>query len=178
MLTKLHRIRRKFERLVMGLTTLGAAIVLVQMVWISYGVVMRYVFNSPDRMVTEATALLLFPVAFAGLAFALQEDAYPKVTLLVDILPPALGRIMEMVSLTVMIAIGGFFSLAAISATIRYYQSGAASEILLWPRFLFWAPVALMLVVFTLYSLLRLALIVAGDKGAKPKFDAEHSPDY
>lgn len=109
MLTKLHRIRRKFERLVMGLTTLGAAIVLVQMVWISYGVVMRYVFNSPDRMVTEATALLLFPVAFAGLAFALQEDAYPKVTLLVDILPPALGRIMEMVSLTVMIAIGGFF---------------------------------------------------------------------
>jgi len=178
MLTILHNLRRRFERLVMWLTTLGAVIVLVQMVWISYGVIMRYLFNSPDRMVTEATALLLFPVAFAGLAFALKEDAYPKVTLLVDALPPTLGRIMDMVSLAVMTAIGGFFSTAAVSATIRSYQSGAASEILLWPRFLFWAPVALMLVVFTLYSLLRLALIAAGDKGAMPEFDASHSPDY
>lgn len=39
---------------------------------------------------TEATALLLFPVAFLGLAFALYEDAYPKVTMLIDHLPARL----------------------------------------------------------------------------------------
>ena len=48
---------------------------------------MRYVLNAPDRFVTEATALLLVPVAFAGLAFALKEDAYPKVTMVTDRLP-------------------------------------------------------------------------------------------
>jgi len=178
MLAVLQNLRRKFERVVMWLTTLGAIIVLVQMVWISYGVAMRYLFDSPDGMVTEATALMLFPVAFAGLAFALKEDAYPKVTFLVDALPPKITRFMDMISLAVMTAIGGFFSIAAISATIRSYESGAASEILLWPRFIFWAPVALMLVVFTLYSLLRLALIAAGDKSSTPEFDASHSPDY
>ena len=178
MIKLLQNLCQKFERLVMWLTTLGALIILVQMVWISYGVGMRYLFNSPDRMVTEATALMLFPVAFAGLAFALKENAYPKVTFLVDALPPTLARIMDSISLAVMTAIGGFFSLAAVSATINSYNSGAASEILLWPRFIFWAPVALMLVVFTLYCLLRFLLKAAGEKHTQTEFDASHSPDY
>ena len=174
----LHDLRLKFERFIMVLTAVGAVIVLVQMVWISYGVFMRYVLNSPDGMVTEATAMLLFPVAFAGLAFALKEDAYPKVTMLTDVLPKSLQRVCNILSLLVMVGIGGFFSTAAISATIRSYQSGAASEILLWPRFLFWAPVAVMLVVFTAYALLRLILVVVGEKGAEASYDAGHSPDY
>ena len=67
----------------------GGAVIIVQAVWISYGVIMRYVFRSPDAVVTEATALLLFPVAFAGLAYAMQIDAYPRVTMLVNKFSPA-----------------------------------------------------------------------------------------
>lgn len=177
MLERLRLLRRRMEALVTTLTGLGSVIILVQTVWISYGVVMRYVFNSPDRMVTEATAMLLFPVAFAGLAFALKEDAYPKVTLLVDALPAGLQRAVEIVNLALMSAIGGFFAVAAVSATFRSFHSGAASEILLWPRYLFWAPVAVMLVVFSLYALLRLALVIAGERPAGQAFDPAHNPD-
>ena len=87
----LDRLIGHVERAVVWLAAAGAIVVLVQMVWITYGVFTRYALNAPDRMVTEATALLLFPVAFAGLAYAMKEDAYPKVTMLTDTLPP-MGR--------------------------------------------------------------------------------------
>ena len=144
------------DKVVLGLVIMGAVIVLVQVTWISYGVFMRYVLESPDGMVTEATALLLVPVAFAGLAYALREDAYPKVTMLTDQLSKSASLAVHRFNLLLKIAIGVFFSMAAVSATFNSYRSGAASEILLWPRFIFWIPVAFSLCVFTLYSTLRL----------------------
>jgi TRAP-type C4-dicarboxylate transport system permease small subunit len=127
------------------------------MIWISYGVFSRYVLNAPDQMVTEATALLLFPVAFAGLAYALREDAYPKVTMLTDHLPAKGRKAVALINLLLMIGVGLFFAIAGIDATMRSYTSGASSEILLWPRWAFWAPGAFALVLFTLYAILRTA---------------------
>ena len=75
----LASVQRGTERLALWLAALGAIIISVQAVWITYGVFVRYVLRSPDGMVTEATAMLLFPAAFLGLAFALRENAYPKV---------------------------------------------------------------------------------------------------
>lgn len=153
----LDRLIGRFERLVVWLAAAGAVIVLVQMVWISYGVFVRYALNAPDRMVTEATALLLFPVAFAGLAYALREDAYPKVTMLTDRLPAGGRKVVAIVNLSVMLGVGLFFSVAGIDATIRSFNSGSSSEILLWPRWAFWGPGALALIVFSAYAALRLA---------------------
>lgn len=149
------------ERAVVWLAALGALVVLVQMVWISYGVIVRYVFNAPDGMVTEATALLLFPVAFAGLAYALKEDAYPRVTMLTDKLPRAIRKAVAIINMALMLGVGGFFAVAAVQATFRSFASGAASEILLWPRYLFWAPGAIALLTFTVYAGLRLALLLS-----------------
>lgn len=152
---------RRTEQLAIGLAGVGAAIVVVQMLWISYGVFMRYVVGRPDGTVTEATALLLFPAAFLGLAFALKEDAYPKVLFLRDALGPRGQRWLDLLNLVLMTGVGGFFAIAGVDATLRAYESGAASEILLWPRWLFWAPGALALSVFTLYVVLRLAALLA-----------------
>ena len=69
----LSNIERGLERLAVWLAALGAMIIVVQTVWISYGVFMRYVVGKPDGTVTEATALLLFPAALLGLAFALRD---------------------------------------------------------------------------------------------------------
>ena len=151
---------RRVERLAVWLAGLGAGIIVVQMLWISYGVFMRYVVSRPDGTVTEATALLLFPAAFLGLAFALKEDAYPKVTFLPDALGPRGRRRLEILNLLLMIAVGGFFSIAAVDATMGSFASGAASEILLWPRYLFWAPGALALLIFTTYVVLKLAVLL------------------
>ena len=151
---------QRVEWLAVRLAGLGAAIILVQMVWISYGVFMRYGLSRPDGTVTEATALLLFPVAFLGLAFALKEDAYPKVSFLPDALGPRGRRWLEALNLLLMILVGGFFAIAAVDATFKSFDSGAASEILLWPRYLFWAPGAVALVVFTLHVALKLVVLL------------------
>lgn len=155
---------RVVERLAVWLAGLGAVIIIVQMLWISYGVFRRYVLSSPDGTVTEATALLLFPAAFLGLAFALKEDAYPKVSFLPDALGPRGRRRLEMLNLLLMIVVGGFFAIAAVDATINSFQSGAASEILLWPRYLFWAPGAVALVLFTVYVVLKFAVLLTSSE--------------
>lgn len=152
----LDRLVRKVEKLVIWMAGAGAIVVLVQMVWISYGVFVRYGLGKPDRMVTEATALMLFPVAFAGLAYALREDAYPKVTMVTALLEPGLQKVLDIINLALMLGVGLFFSYAGVSATIRAWNSGVASEILHWPRYLFWAPGALALVLFSFYAMLRL----------------------
>ncbi len=152
----LDRLIGGVERAVVWLAGAGAFIVLVQMVWISFGVFVRYGLGKPDRMVTEATALLLFPVAFAGLAYALREDAYPKVTMLTERFRPGIRKVFAIINLTIMLGVGLFFSYAGVSATIRAFNSGVASEILHWPRYIFWAPGALALLVFSFYAALRL----------------------
>jgi TRAP-type C4-dicarboxylate transport system permease small subunit len=148
------------EKLVVWLAAAGAMVILVQMVWISYGVFTRYALNAPDRMVTEATALLLFPVAFAGLAFALREDAYPKVTMITDRFPVSVRKGFAIINLALMLGVGIFFALAGIDAVFRTYASGASSEILLWPRWAFWTPGAISLAVFAIYAALRLIRLV------------------
>jgi TRAP-type C4-dicarboxylate transport system permease small subunit len=158
--TGLDRLIGRIEKAVVWLTGAGAAVVLIQMVWITYGVFTRYALGRPDRMVTEATALLLFPVAFAGLAYALREDSYPKVSMLTDHLGPRLRKVAEVFNYLIMLGVGGFFSLAGISATVRSFNSGASSEILLWPRWIFWAPGAFALCLFTFYAALRLVRIL------------------
>lgn len=165
----LSQLLKNVERLSVWLAGLGALIIVVQMVWISYGVFMRYVMSSPDGTVTEATALLLFPVAFLGLAFALKEDAYPKVAFLSDALTPRGRRWLDALNMLLMVVVGVFFSITAVDATLNSFESGAASEILLWPRYLFWAPGAVALLVFTFYACLRLALLLTRPEAITPR---------
>ncbi len=160
MSNRLDHLIRLVERAVVWMAGAGAAIVLIQMLWISYGVAVRYGFGRPDRMVTEATALLLFPVAFAGLAYAMREDAYPKVTMLTDLLGASARKVLAVINHLLMLGVGLFFSYAGVSATIRSFNSGAASEILHWPRYMFWAPGAASLLLFSLYVALRLIRLV------------------
>lgn len=152
----LNRLIRAVERVVVWAAAAGGVIVLVQMLWISYGVFTRYGLGKPDRLVTEATALLLFLVAFAGLAFALREDAMPKVTMLIDRFSLRAQHVFAIVNHALMLGVGLFFAYAGVSATIRSFNSGVASEILHWPRWWFWAPGATALVLFAIYVLLRL----------------------
>jgi TRAP-type C4-dicarboxylate transport system permease small subunit len=158
-LKKIDRVTKAVETLVVALAALGALIIVVQMLWISYGVFMRYAMGSPDRMVTEATALLLFPVALVGLAYAMREDSYPRVTLLTDRLSPAIQKLIALFNGVIMLLIGVFLSITTINATIRAYNSGSSTEILQWPRYLFWGVGATALTVFTIYATLRLLQI-------------------
>ncbi|MFN7003464.1 MAG: TRAP transporter small permease [Roseinatronobacter sp.] len=171
MLKLIDRATRAVEWLVVGLAAVGALIIVIQMLWISYGVFMRYAIGRPDRMVTEATALLLFPVALVGLAYAMREDSYPRVTLLTDTFKPGLQKLIALANGAIMALIGVFFSITTINATIRAFNSGASSEILNWPRYLFWGVAATALTVFTLYATLRLLQIALRPAPEKEEHD-------
>ncbi|MBY5926830.1 MULTISPECIES: TRAP transporter small permease [unclassified Halomonas] len=159
-----QRLDTALDRLALGCALAGGSIILVQALWMSWGVFSRYVLNSPDRMVTEATALLLFPVAFAGLGYAMRRDAYPKVTMLLDILPGTVRRWVQAFNLVVMALIGLWFMYVSFSATMNTLASGAASEILLWPRVYFWIPVLFAMVTFCCCVLHRLLQQISGDE--------------
>jgi len=158
----LNRVIRLTEQFTRWFAAIGGVIILVQMVWITYGVYKRYFLGRPDGVVTEASALLLFPVAFLGLAYALKENAYPTVTYAVDALKGQSKRWLLAFNFLVMVGVGVFFAYAAVDAALKSYVSGSASEILLWPRYLFWIPSALALVLFAWYAFLRLLTIVLG----------------
>lgn len=172
----LTRLIRHTEKVTLWLAALGGVIILIQMSWISYGVFKRYFMGRPDGVVTEATALLLFPVAFLGLAYALKENAYPTVTYAVDALQGKARKILLAFNLVLMVGVGLFFAYAAGLATYRSYLSGSASEILQWPRYLFWTPSAIALILFTWYAVLRLFAIFALDEASRPG-DANPSPE-
>lgn len=161
----LLRLERWLSRLIMLFVLGGSVLLLIQAFWVTWGVFARYVLRDPDGVVTEATALLLVPLAFVGIAYALQEDAFPKVTMIVDKMPRALARWVKLFNLALMTVIGSFFTLVAGSATVRSYQSGAVSSIIEWPEFAFWGPVAIFIGVFTLLGALKCAIEIS--HGAK-----------
>ena len=145
--------RRFISLMILG----GSALILVQAVWITWGVFARYILRDPDETVTEATALLLVPLAFVGIDDELQEDAFPKVTMLIDKLPAAIARRIRFFNLVMMTLIGVFFTVVAGSATIRTYTTGAVSSIIEWPEFAFWAPVCVFIAAFTALGAIRVA---------------------
>ena len=177
MLKLIDRATKTVEWLVVGLAAIGALIIVVQMLWISYGVFLRYAIGRPDRMVTEATALLLFPVALLGLAYAMREDSYPRVTLLTDVLRPGLQKLILLFNGAIMLLIGVFFSITTVNATIRAYNSGSSSEILNWPRYLFWGVAAAALLVFTLYATLRLLQLALSPASTQVPVPEKDAPD-
>ena len=90
----------------------------------------------------------------------LREDAYPRVTMLTDRLPATGRKIVALVNMTLMLGVGLFLSRRR-RATPRSGPStpASSSEILLWPRWIFWAPGAASLILFAIYAALRLARI-------------------
>ena len=160
----LARLEQWMTRFISLMLLGGGVLILVQSFWISWGVFARYVLRDPDDMVTEATALLLVPLAFVGIAYALQDDAFPKVTMLIDKLPTAIADRIRFLNLVLMTLIGGFFTIVAGSATIRTYETGAVSQIIEWPEFAFWAPVCVFIGAFTALGVIRVAAALTSSR--------------
>ena len=97
----------------------------------------------------------------------MKEDAYPKVSFQPNALGPRGRKALDVLNLLLMLVVGGFFAIAAFGATLKSWDSGAASEILLWPRYLFWAPGALALIVFSLHVALKLAVVLSSPVDAR-----------
>ena len=152
---------RSLDGLVHAAAVLGIALLLVQAAWINYGVVARYVFASPDRSVTEATSLMLVALAFLGLPLALRADAIPKVTFLIEALPPRGRWLVQLANAALIVLVGLFFSYMSALATVRTFSSGVKSAVVGWPEYLVWGTVAFSILLFTVAAVRQLVALAA-----------------
>jgi len=67
------------DRIVDGFGMIGGVLILCNAVFITYEVVMRYVFNAPTIWVQEVSIYLTILSGFLALAYALKENAHVKV---------------------------------------------------------------------------------------------------
>ena len=141
------------EKIIAWVTGLAAFVVLFDAAWITYGVFARYVLRSPDRFVIEATSLLLIPLIFAGVPYALKTEGFPRVTVLLDRISGRPRALVDRLNLALMVFVGGFYLMAAVAAVASAHAMGSTSDILLWPEFIFWIPMAVSLSLFVVYGL-------------------------
>tara|TARA_R110002110_G_scaffold138271_14_gene323967 strand:+ start:4628 stop:5134 length:507 start_codon:yes stop_codon:yes gene_type:complete len=149
-------VERRLGQAAKWLAHAGGLLVLLDAIWITVSVFRRYVLNDPDPVVTEAAALLLLPLAFAGLAYAFAEDANPKVTLILEKLPVKFSDTIEKINILITVGIGALLTAFAGGAALRSYMSGAASPVIEWPEYFLWIAVCLFSAVFTLLAVVRL----------------------
>jgi C4-dicarboxylate transporter DctM subunit len=67
------------DRIVDGFGMIGGVLILCNAAFITYEVVMRYIFNAPTIWVQEVTIYLTILSGFLALAYALKENAHVKV---------------------------------------------------------------------------------------------------
>ena len=67
------------DRIVDGFGMIGGVLILCNAVFITFEVVMRYIFNAPTIWVQEVTIYLTILSGFLALAYALKENAHVKV---------------------------------------------------------------------------------------------------
>ena len=67
------------DRIVDGFGMIGGVLILCNAVFITYEVIMRYIFNAPTIWVQEVTIYLTILSGFLALAYALKENAHVKV---------------------------------------------------------------------------------------------------
>ena len=99
---------RSFERLVDAITwiatALSAAGVLAALAFVTYGVVMRYVFNSAPTWVDDTVGYMLVGIVMLAAATTLRQGAHISVDILTSKLPGMRRRIAEAWSMLAVLA--------------------------------------------------------------------------
>jgi TRAP-type C4-dicarboxylate transport system permease small subunit len=128
-------------------------LVMIQCVWLTYAVILRYFLRIGDMYVVEVTSLLLLQVAFLGAAFTLQQEAFPTVSVIVRLLPARVQQWLRVFSLVMGLLFFGFFTRGAIWIAIDAYKTDYLTTVVHWPYYPFWAVIALSGLLFLLVAI-------------------------
>jgi TRAP-type C4-dicarboxylate transport system permease small subunit len=79
-------ISRLFDNVIRGLGLMAGILIVVNGVFVSYEVVMRYFFRSPTTWVLEITIYLVIASTFLALAYVLLEKAHVRVDSVTNLL--------------------------------------------------------------------------------------------
>ena len=146
--------------LILALRALACAMLFALIAMPFAQIIMRGVFNVPMAGAEELTRYFLICLTFLAGALVSLEGGQIRMEEFQAMLPERPRFFLQLLIDAVGIGVFAFFAYAGVSATIRSFNSGVASEILFWPRYLFWAPGAISLLLFTLYATLRLIRLI------------------
>lgn len=152
----LKKIERGLFRSAKLFAWLCGFLIVVQSVWITYAVFLRYFLNKGDMYMLEVTTLLLLIVVFLGAAFTLQEEAFPTVVMVVNRLPARVQQWLRVVALVMGLIFIGFFTRGAAWIAIDAYKTDYVTTVVHWPYYPFWAVIVLSNVLFMLVALVFL----------------------
>ena len=132
---------------------LCGALIVVQSMWITYAVFLRYFLGQGDMYMLEVTSLLLLVVAFLGAPLALRENAFPTVFMLVNRFPVKGQQWLRIVGLVMSIIFFGFFTRGAAWIAIDAFKTDYVTTVVHWPYYPFWAVITLSGILFILIAL-------------------------
>ena len=95
------------DKIVDATGLLGGILILLTGLFVTYEVVMRYIFNSPTIWVMEISIYIIVAVSFLSLAYVLKEKAHVKIDFITNHLSGRAALILEI--LTSLLAV--FYSL-------------------------------------------------------------------
>ncbi|MEB3101014.1 TRAP transporter small permease [Ferviditalea candida] len=94
---------------------------------IFYGVLMRYVFNSPKAWVEEVSSYLVIWGALLGISVALRNDHHIQIDMLYDKLPASAKRWVDLFANFVGILFSVFYAYYGYLLVAKRYTSGMVS---------------------------------------------------
>ena len=78
------RSQSRYDRLIIGSGLLGGILIVLNGLFVTYEVIMRYLFNSPTTWVMEISIYVTMASSFFSFAFALREKAHVKVDFIIN----------------------------------------------------------------------------------------------
>ncbi len=169
---RLERWVRAIERpgrpLGMVMSMVGAAALIVMMLWVVTDVLLRFLFNRPVLGSYEIVEYMMVAFVFMAMAHAQFCRAHISVPVFVEKLPPRMRAVVESVTSIVTLAIALVLVWGAIGQTRDMYFSRMTSAVLFIPKWPFQAITALGLAAFSVAVLADVLrnLSLVGSKGS------------
>ena len=157
------RLEWAVERVSYWLAQLAAASTLLLTAVVTFGIVMRFVFNSSQNWTDELASYCLLWMGYFGLTYALNTGAHIRIDFFIDRMSPAMRRYVEITIWALGVVFAALLFLGCLSAVVNFirrgtYRTAGLDIALFWPAI----PMVLGSGLFTLAMLarmLRLALM-------------------
>jgi len=170
-------LERVVDRVSTWLAQLAAVSVFLLTAVVTYGVLMRFVFNSSQNWTDELSSYCLLWMVFLGLTYTLNEGVHIRIDFISDRYSPAARRWIEVVIYGIGVIFGVMLFLGCYSELQNFIRRGTYSTDgldipLVWPAVPMVAGAALFAIAF-IARFLRLILIGAPTPGVQRRTQSE-----
>lgn len=125
------------ERVSTALSVLAGLATLAIVLLMSFDVLMRYFFNSPQIFVDELASFLQVFVVFGGLAYTFMQRGHVRVDLLTSHVGPTVRAWLRVVTLTLGVLVLIVFIWVTTQSAMTAYRYGRVSVVMHYPL---WVP--------------------------------------